>query len=85
MLKNKLTIYHIYHIWKSYISYIFIYTIKCRVSTELYLWFGVWVALATLSVNFLGSIYPLIEKRRPFLKQNWLAASTDFSLFTCFL
>ena len=41
--------YHIYHIYTSYISY----TIKCRDSTELHLWFGVWVPLAALSVNFL--------------------------------
>ena len=50
--------YIIYHICKSCISYvylyIFIYTIKCRVSTELHLWFIVWISLAALSVNFLG-------------------------------
>ena len=42
--------YHICHICTSYISY----TIKCRVSTELHLLFGVWVPSAALSVNFLG-------------------------------
>ena len=29
---------------------------KCRVSTELHLRFGVWVPLAALSINFLGEV-----------------------------
>ena len=34
--------------------YMYTYTIKCGVSTELHLWFVVWVPLAVLSVNYLG-------------------------------
>ena len=53
------------------------YTIKCRVSSELHFWFDVWVPLAALSANFLGK-YSLIGKRCSFLKQNMFTASTNF-------
>ena len=39
---------------------LFLYTIKCRVSTELHFWFDVWVPLAALLVNFLGK-YPFFN------------------------
>ena len=42
-----------YHIIYIYTSYYKSYTMKCQVSIELHLWFGVWVTLATLSLNFL--------------------------------
>ena len=79
--------YLIYHI------YIFTYTIKSLVSTELHLWLDVWVPLAALSGNFLGRYLFFNRKvhfcsrcsRCSFLKQNWLAPSTNFSLSTCFL
>ena len=53
-----------------YIIYRFIYTLKCRVSTEIHLWFDVWVPLAALSATFWGSIYSLVENRCSILKQN---------------
>ena len=61
-------VHHIYHIPTSYISYIYIYIYiydiknrvyksrgtEYRVSAKLNLWFGVWVPLVALPVNFLG-------------------------------
>ena len=59
-----------------YIIYIYIYiTIKYRVSTELHFWFGVWVPLAALSINFL----------RKYLFFNWKAVFIfETKLACCF-
>ena len=46
--------------------YIYIYTIKCQVSTELRLWFDVWVPLAGLLVNFLGK-YLFFNRKAMFI------------------
>ena len=61
-----------------YISYISIYTIKFRFSTDLHLWFDVWVPLAACSVNFLGK-YLFLNRKAMFISETKL--SCCFNLF----
>ena len=67
-----ISIYHIYHkyIYHAYNTYI---KYKCRISTELHLWFDVWDPLAALSANVLGK-YIFFNRKAMFIFETKLAS-----------
>ena len=80
-----------YHIYLYHISYIYIcisyvshtQNVKFLLNYTFGSMFG--IPKHHFRQTFWESMYSLIEKRCPFLKQNWFAVSTNFSLSTCFL
>ena len=65
---------HIIHISNIYICISYVsHTTKCRISTELHLWFDVWDPLAALSGNVLGK-YIFFNRKAMFIFETKLAS-----------